>query len=177
MAAYEASDFLWAKAKNITPTEKGVNLRFKHKMSSVRVRLVQGDGWADEVEFAAVKKEILVSNTIRKSTIDLATGEVTPTGDVPLDGVIPVKDGDAFRAIVVPQSVALQRAMERDGASREAIAQRMAVQMSAEQLVSKVDYTIENITLESAKAQVESIDRRIRDEISSFPYCADNGYR
>ena len=106
MAAYEASDFLWAKAENITPTENRVSMRFQHKMSSVRVRLVQGDGWADEAEFAAVKKEILVSNTIRKSTIDLATGEVIPTGDVPLDGIIPVKDGDAFRAIVVPQSVA-----------------------------------------------------------------------
>lgn len=106
MAAYEASDFLWAKAENITPTENRVSMRFQHKMSSIRVRLVQGDGWADEAEFAAVKKEILVSNTIRKSTIDLATGEVTPTGDVPLDGIIPVKDGDAFRAIVVPQSVA-----------------------------------------------------------------------
>ena len=106
MAAYEASDFLWAKAENITPTENRVAMRFQHMMSSVRVRLVQGDGWADEAEFAAVKKEILVSNTIRKSTIDLATGEVTPTGDVPLDGIIPVKDGDAFRAIVVPQSVA-----------------------------------------------------------------------
>ena len=106
MAAYEASDFLWAKAENITPTENRVAMRFQHKMSSVRVRLVQGDGWADEAEFAAVKKEILVSNTIRKSTIDLATGEIIPTGDVPLDGIIPVKDGDAFRAIVVPQSVA-----------------------------------------------------------------------
>lgn len=106
MAAYEASDFLWAKAENITPTENRISMRFQHKMSSVRVRLVQGDGWADEAEFAAVKKEVLVSNTIRKSTIDLATGEVTPTGDVPLDGIIPVKDGDAFRAIVVPQSVA-----------------------------------------------------------------------
>ena len=106
MAAYEASDFLWAKAENITPTEKRINLKFQHRMSSVRVRLVQGDGWADEAEFAAVKKEILVSNTIRKSTIDLSTGEVTPTGEVPLDGIIPAKDGDAFRAIVVPQSVA-----------------------------------------------------------------------
>ena len=106
MAAYEASDFLWAKAENITPTENRVSMRFQHKMSSIRVRLVQGDGWADEAEFAAVKKEILVSNTIRKSTIDLATGEVTPTGEVPLDGIIPAKDGEEFRAIVVPQSVA-----------------------------------------------------------------------
>ena len=105
MAAYEASDFLWAKTENITPTDSRISMKFQHRMSSVRVRLVQGDGWADAAEFAAVKKDVLVSNTIRKSTINLATGEVVATGDVPLDGIIPAKDGDAYRAIVVPQSV------------------------------------------------------------------------
>ena len=106
MAAYEASDFLWAKAEAITPTAAKVKMKFQHKMSSARVRFIQGEGWADEAEFAAVKKEVLVTNTIRKSTIDLSTGEVTPTGDKPLDGIIPVEDGGEFRAIVVPQTVA-----------------------------------------------------------------------
>ena len=106
MAAYEASDFLWAKAEAITPTAAKVKMKFQHKMSSARVRFIQGEGWADEAEFAAVKKEVLVTNTIRKSTIDLSTGEVTPTGDKPLDGIIPVEDDDEFRAIVVPQTVA-----------------------------------------------------------------------
>ena len=105
MAAYEASDFLWAKREAVTPTEKRISMKFQHKMSSVRVRLVQGEGWADEAEFAAVQKDVLVTNTIRTSTVDLATGVVTPTGDMPLDGIIPAKDGDAYRAIVVPQSV------------------------------------------------------------------------
>ena len=105
MAAYEASDFLWAKAENITPTESRIAMRFQHKMASARVRLIQGEGWTDAAEFAAAKKDILVTNTVRKATIDLATGVVTPTGEKPLDGIIPAKDGDAFRAIVVPQTV------------------------------------------------------------------------
>ena len=105
MGAYEASDFLWAKAENVAPTAAKVGLRFQHKMSSARVRFVQGEGWADEAEFNSVKKEVLVTNTIRTSTINLATGVVTPTGDMPLDGIIPVVDNGEFRAIVVPQSV------------------------------------------------------------------------
>ena len=111
MGAYEASDFLWATCKNVTPTAAKVNLRFQHKMSSARVRFTMGDGWADAEEFESVKKEVLVTNTIRKSTIDLATGEVTPTGEKPLDGIIPVEDNGEFRAIVVPQTVAAGEAV------------------------------------------------------------------
>ncbi len=105
MAAYEASDFLWANVQGVTPTEAKIKLKFNHKLSSARVRFIQGEGWESEAEFAAVKKEVLVTNTIRKSTINLATGVVTPVGDVPLDGIIPVEDGGDFRAIVVPQTV------------------------------------------------------------------------
>ena len=105
MGAYEASDFLWAKAVNVAPTASKVGLRFQHKMSSARVRFVQGEGWTDEAEFNSVKKEVLVTSTIRTSTINLSTGVVTPTGDTPLDGIIPVEDNGEFRAIVVPQSV------------------------------------------------------------------------
>ncbi len=105
MATYEASDFLWEKVEGVTPTASKVKLKFNHKMSSVRVRFTQGEGWADAAEYAAVKKEVLVTNTIRKSTINLATGVVTPTGEMPLDGIIPAEDGGDFRAIVVPQTV------------------------------------------------------------------------
>ena len=106
MAPYEASDFLWAKTKNVTPTASKVILSFNHKMSSARVRFTQGSGWADAAEYAAVSKEVLVTNTIRKSAIDLSTGVVTPEGEVPLTGIVPMKDYDEFRAIVVPQTVA-----------------------------------------------------------------------
>ena len=105
MAAYEASDFLWAKTENVTPTESKIILSFGHKMSSARIRFTQGTGWTDAAEYAAVTKEVLVTNTIRKSTIDLSTGVVTPEGDMPLTGIIPMDDNGEFRAIVVPQTV------------------------------------------------------------------------
>lgn len=106
MATYEASDFLWAKTKNVTPTASKVILSFHHKMSSARVRFSQGSGWADAAEYAAVTKEVLVTNTIRKSKIDLSTGVVTPEGEAPLTGIVPMNDNGEFRAIVVPQTVA-----------------------------------------------------------------------
>jgi hypothetical protein len=106
MAAYEASDFLWAKTKNVKPTASKVILSFYHKMSSARVRFSQGSGWTDAAEYAAVAKEVLVTNTIRKSTINLSTGVVTPEGEAPLTGIIPMNDNGEFRAIVVPQTVA-----------------------------------------------------------------------
>ena len=105
MAAYEASDFLWANTKNITPTDARVILTFRHLMSSARVRFSQGSGWTDAAEYAAVAKEVLVANTVRKSTINLATGVVSPEGEAPLTGIVPMKDYDEFRAIVVPQTV------------------------------------------------------------------------
>ena len=106
MAAYEASDFLWAKISKVTPTESKVILSFYHKMSSARIRFSQGSGWADAAEFAAVSKEVIVTSTIRKSVIDLSTGVVTAEGEAPLTGIIPMNDNGEFRAIVVPQTVA-----------------------------------------------------------------------
>ncbi len=111
MGAYEASDFLWVTSKNVAPTAATIKLHFHHKMSSARIRFTMGDGWNDAEEFESVKKEVLVANTIRKSTIDLATGVVTPTGEKPLDGIIPVEDNGEFRAIVVPQTVAAGEAV------------------------------------------------------------------
>ena len=111
MAYYEASDFLWAKTERVTPTNAKVVLVFKHIMSSVRVRFIQGEGWTDAAEFASVSKEVLVNNTIRKSTIDLATGLVTPVGEAPLTGIVPLNDYGDFRAIVVPQTVTAGRTL------------------------------------------------------------------
>lgn len=105
MAPYEASDFLWATTKEVTPTANKVILSFHHIMSSARVRFSQGTGWTDAAEYAAVSKEVLVTSTIRQSTIDLQAGVVTPQGEAPLTGIIPMNDNGEFRAIVVPQTV------------------------------------------------------------------------
>lgn len=105
MATYEASDFLWAKTAKVTPTSSKVILTFRHMMSSARVRFTQGSGWTDAAEYAAATKEVLVNSTIRKSIIDLSTGLITPQGEAPLDGIVPMNDNGDFRAIVVPQTV------------------------------------------------------------------------
>ena len=104
MGGYEASDFLWSKATNVAPTEKRIKMTFYHRMAGVYVTLVEGSGW-DDGEWAQLQKDVLVKNTIRKSTIDLATGMVTPTGEKPADDIIPFVDGYNYRAVVVPQSV------------------------------------------------------------------------
>lgn len=110
LGGYEASDFLWGKAADITPTSSRINLKFNHRMAGVQITLVEGTGW-DEGEWAQIEKSALVTNTKRKATIDLATGVVTATGDVPTTGTVPYLSGDDFRAIVVPQTLSAGMAM------------------------------------------------------------------
>lgn len=105
LGGYEASDFLWGKTVDVAPTTQRINIRFQHRMAGALVALSEGTGFA-EGEFAQLEKAVLVTNTIRKATVDLATGEITPSGDVPTTGIVPYKKGGEFRAVVVPQTVA-----------------------------------------------------------------------
>ena len=105
LGGYEASDFLWGKTVDVAPTTQRINIRFQHRMAGALVALSEGTGFA-EGEFALLEKAVLVTNTIRKATVDLATGEITPSGDVPTTGIVPYKKGGEFRAVVVPQTVA-----------------------------------------------------------------------
>ncbi len=104
MGGYEVSDFLWGKAEQITPTASRVNITFHHQMAGVQVELVEGTGFSEN-EWSRLEKQVLVTNTIRKASIDLATGEVTPIGEVPTTGTVPAVNGEGWRAVVVPQSV------------------------------------------------------------------------
>lgn len=104
IGGYEASDFLWGKTENVAPTDKVIKLGFRHMMASARVTLVEGEGF-DDGEWAGLEKAVLLLNTKREATIDLATGEVTAVGDVPSTGTIPYVNGGDFRAIIVPQTV------------------------------------------------------------------------
>lgn len=105
LSGYEASDFLWGKAVNITPSENKVAVQLSHKMAAVNVILVEKDGFA-EGEFASLEKGIILTNTTRKAKINFATGEVSALGNAQQDGIVmcPQSSG-AFRAVVVPQIV------------------------------------------------------------------------
>ena len=104
MGGYEASDFLWGKAADVAPTEKAIRLPMRHRMSSPRVTLVEGEGFTDG-EWAGLEKNVLVSSTKRSAIINLADGTVTATGEVGETSIIPYKKDDEFRAIVVPQTI------------------------------------------------------------------------
>ena len=110
LGGYEASDFLWGKTADIAPTASRINLKFNHRMAGVQITLVEGTGWGDG-EWSQVEKSALVTNTKRKATIDLATGEVTATGEVQTTGIVPYINNDDFRAVVVPQTVSAGTAM------------------------------------------------------------------
>lgn len=110
LAGYEASDFLWGKAANAAPTDKVIRLSFAHRLSGVRVSLVEGTGFASG-EWASANKSVLILGTKRGCSIDLATGEATATGEAGAAGIIPYAKGGDFRAIVVPQEVAAGEAL------------------------------------------------------------------
>lgn len=105
LSGYEASDFLWGKAVNVTPSENKVAVQLSHKMAAVNVILVEKEGFA-EGEFASLEKGIILTNTTRKAKINFATGEVSALGNAQQNGIVmcPQSSG-SFRAVVVPQTV------------------------------------------------------------------------
>lgn len=101
---YAASDFLWGKTENITPSEDRVKIRFSHRLSRANVVLAEGSGFG-EGEFNTLEKSVLVNSTIRTASIDLATGDAITAGEVEPEGIVMRATDDGWSAIVVPQSV------------------------------------------------------------------------
>lgn len=105
LGGYEASDFLWGKGEDITPSQSAVRVELGHKFSAVQVTLQEGDGF-EEGEFESLEKSIILTNTTRKATINYATGEVTPLGSAQVDGIVMCpQDNDIWRAIAIPQTL------------------------------------------------------------------------
>lgn len=104
MGSYEASDFLWGKSADMAPTTSSIHMAMHHRMACARVTLVMGEGFSAE-EWASMEKSLQLTNLVRKSTIDLATGIVTPRGEPEKTATTPLHTGNEWRAIVVPQTV------------------------------------------------------------------------
>ena len=104
MGGYEASDFLWGKVENVAPTTSVIRLPMRHRMANARVTLVEGTGFAAG-EWAQTDKIVLAASLVREATINLADGTVTPAGEVEQTMTVPSRNGDEWRAIVVPQTV------------------------------------------------------------------------
>ena len=104
LGGYEASDFLWGKVADVAPTTSVIRLPMQHRMANARVTLVEGTGFAAG-EWAQTDKIVLAANLVREASINLADGTVTPTGEVEQTMTVPSRNGDEWRAIVVPQTV------------------------------------------------------------------------
>lgn len=105
MSGYEKSDFLWAKAEGIAPTEATIILKHRHIMAGVEVTLVEGNGFA-EGEWTDAEKNVLVQNIVMTGTVNLRDGSVTPSGSATNTSIIPQESKGKYRAVVLPQTVA-----------------------------------------------------------------------
>lgn len=106
-ADFWASDFLWGKTNNVSPTSSAVPIETNHSLSRILVNVVPGEGFADAWGNAAVSVKICDVNT--SATIDLATGVATATGEkgeiVPL-AVAETGTTLSYKAMMIPQVVA-----------------------------------------------------------------------
>ncbi len=96
---YKTSEFLWGKKTGVTPTESSVTITVQQAMSRLIVKLVPGSGYKVE---DLNKAEVVICGLKTNATINLATGEVTSTGN-PKD-IIPMKKSSEYHAFVVPQN-------------------------------------------------------------------------
>ncbi len=105
LSGYEASDWMWGKGEDITPSESKVRVQLAHRLSAVEVSLTEGSGF-NSGEFASLDKNVILTGTTRKATLNYATGEATPIGSAQLDGIVMCpQDGGSWRAVVIPQTV------------------------------------------------------------------------
>lgn len=74
-------------------------------MACARVTLAMGEGFTTQ-EWAELEKQVQLVNLVRKASIDLSTGTVTPTGKVEKTATEPQHNDNEWRAIVVPQTLA-----------------------------------------------------------------------
>ena len=107
--AYEASDFLWAKASGVAQTDGAVALAMQHCMSRLVVRIMAGEDYVGSLPADAT---VHLHSTVTEALVSLANGSVVKN---PYGGAHSIKmrnlgirsfaDGEAvvYEAIVIPQ--------------------------------------------------------------------------
>ena len=100
---YKTSDFVWGKVAGVAPTKETIGILTNHKLSNMVINVTPGDGFTAE-SLAAATVSVQVLNVKTNALINLATGEVSATGDS--GSVLPYKSGDIYKAVIVPQTIA-----------------------------------------------------------------------
>ena len=68
---------------------------------------------------------------------------------------------DVTVAVMAPESLRMERTMQRDGVSREQVEERMRNQLSDDERCSRSKYAIVNIELDELEEDVEQLHRRL----------------
>lgn len=68
---------------------------------------------------------------------------------------------DVSVAVMAPEELRIERAMQRDGAQREQIVARMNNQISDQERVERAKYTIVNIDIDNLRSDTEQLHRRL----------------
>lgn len=102
-AAYKAGDVIIGSRANVAPTDAAVMIDARHAMSQMLITLVPGNGFTAE-SLAAADVSVRVNGVRTGATINLATATVTAVGEP--SAITPLNSGDAYKALIVPQSVA-----------------------------------------------------------------------
>ena len=109
-AGYEASDLLWAKTENVSPTTETINLQYKHLMAGVTVTLEMGTGF-EASEWAGLDKTVQIENTVLGGSVNLSKGTTTISDDTKAAAITPLLYHNTWRAVVFPQTVAAKKAI------------------------------------------------------------------
>lgn len=102
LANYKASDFLWGKTAGASPTSSAVSIIVHHMMSNALIEVVPGDGFTAE-SLAAATVIVKLVNVKTNATIAMGTGTTTATGTP--GEIIPLKENDLYRALIIPQTI------------------------------------------------------------------------
>jgi hypothetical protein len=100
--SYKASDLLYGKTLDAKPSMDPVNITTKHALSNVIVYVTPGKGYTQE-SLAAEEIDVLITGVKTKATLDLSSGAVSAAGES--KDIIPIRENNYWRAIVVPQSL------------------------------------------------------------------------
>lgn len=101
-AAYKASDFMVGKTMDVAPTAAATVINVSHVMSRIIISLEAGNGFTKE-SLAASNVSVKINGIKCNSTVDLSTGDVTPTGNPTT--VTPLLSDNTYKALIVPQTV------------------------------------------------------------------------
>ena len=69
---------------------------------------------------------------------------------------------DCSVAVLAPMPLRIERAMQRDGATREQIEARIKAQMSDDELMARADFAIVNFQLEDVEKDVVELNHRFK---------------